>query len=108
MAKRLLIQWTGTAPKEAVVDHRRQVSCAAVFPSKAAFRRATNSPVSRDPWFSFTDLDKREARGLSNDNWGNEGADLAIKNPGVVYYQDDLRNPKRDAPWLVHPTPDTA
>lgn len=94
-----LYQWVGLAPREARVDHRVQVSCAAVFPSRAAFLRATGSPRSRMDWVSSSPVDPDRPH-------ANEGAQLAIANPGVVYYQDDLRHPRKTAPWIVHPTPD--
>lgn len=101
MSKLTLFQWTGFAPQEAVVDHRLQVSCAAAFPSKAAFLRAIDSKQSRMPYVSFTEV--YEGREIAN-----VGARLAIATPGVVFYHDTLRHAHNDAQWLVHPEPDKA
>jgi hypothetical protein len=94
-----LFNWTGYAPKEAVVDHRIQVSCCAVFPTKKAFLEATDSSASRlRDYVSCWPIDRRSP--------AHEGQRLATENPGVVYWQDTLRNIPRDAPWLVHPAPE--
>lgn len=99
--KTILFQWTGAAPRDARVDHKWQVSCAAVFPTAAAFRRATHMSLSYYKNYVGSDVDPRP-------DIANEGAQLAMANPGTVYWQDTLRHIPRDAPWLVHPTPETS
>lgn len=93
-----LFSWTGFAPKEARVDHRAQVTCAGVFPTKKAFMEATASSPSRlRDYVSCWRVERDPA---------NEGQRLATENPGVVYWCDTLRHIPRDAPWLVHPRPE--
>lgn len=99
MGKTIMFQWVGFAPKEAQVDHRLQVSCAAVFPSKAAFMRATGHKQSEMGFISDHEF-------KPGHDFGNDGANLAAANPGTVYYHDTLRNAPRDAAWLAHPTPE--
>ena len=106
MSKTIIFQWTGFAPREiydAVPEGKRhitQASCVAVFPSVAAFLRATDSKRSRLPYISVHDTFFRRG------DVQNEGARLAMDNPGVVYWKDNLRHEKQDSPWLVHPTPE--
>lgn len=97
MAKSILFQWTGSAPRESVPDHRWQVGCAAVFPSAAAFKRATD--MGQAEFKNYVSVHELQ----DGDDPHNEGARLAIANPGVVYWQDTLNFVPRDAPWAVHP-----
>lgn len=100
----ILFQWTGYAPRsmrhERPADkaHLFQVSCAAVFPSKAAFKRATNRRDSDMPWVSTVKV-------LGDESFGNEGARLALANQGVVFWQDSLRHAPGADVWLEHDSP---
>lgn len=100
MAKKMLLfQWIGFAPRWArdPDSHHIQVQCAAVFPSQAAFKRATNSPQSRMPWVGFAEIRMCQLEG---------GLGLAVATPGVVFFNDTLRRAPKDAEWLIHDNPE--
>ena len=98
----LLFQWTGILPHGypslPEKRHIRQASCAAVFPTKAAFLRATGSTRARLPYVSVMEM--TEGRTV-----GNTGAALAVADPGVVYMRDDVNHTRGDDVWVVHPDP---
>lgn len=104
MSKVILFQWTGFAPRgirDEVPPERRhvsQASCAAAFPSTAAFLRATGSKRSRMPYIGTHEIPEGY-------DPHNEGARLAIAHPGTVYWFDDLRNPRKEGRWLQHTDP---
>jgi hypothetical protein len=107
MSRAILFQWTGCAPRSmwperpADKQHQWQVSCAAVFPSKSAFKRATGHKESDMPWVSMHEL-----RG--GENLGNTGAALAAARPGVVFWNDSLRHPAVADVWLEHDAPEAS
>lgn len=98
MPRAILFQWTGWAPGK----RSKQVSCAAVFESKAAFMRACNRRESEMPYVSI------DNRAPERESQGNTGARLAVENPGVVYWQDTINHTPREDVWLVHPNPELA
>ena len=94
-----LFQWTGWAPKGAHrPDSKRtpQVSCAAVFSTKAEFMRVTGRRPGDMPYVSVMEV----RTGL------NETSDRAIAEPGKVFWRDDVRHIRRDAPVLEHLDPE--
>ena len=98
-----LFQWTGMAPDGVLREgdaRRPDVSCAAVFPSTAAFLRATDSPRTRMAYVSVMEIEGREP--------GNETAAAALAKPGTVFWQDDVRHPRRDKVVCEHPQPERA
>lgn len=97
MAKLFLFQWTGWISGEHHPSGRRQqVSCAAVAPSKAAFKRLTDTRDSEMVYVSVRELDEGTPASI------NRVAQAAINEPGTVYWQSKS-NP--DQTPLVHPEP---
>lgn len=79
-----LFVWTGRAPR--AVNARKQVACYAVFPSKAAFTRATGvkGPELKN-YVSVTDVEREW-------NSPNPGVAAALAEPGKVFWNDTVRH----------------
>lgn len=98
MAKTLLFQWTGWISGEHHPSGRRkQVSCAAVAPSKAAFKRLTETMESQMAYVTISEIS--EQRPVQN-----VIAKAAIAEPGTVFWQDS-HSIGPDAPVQPHPDP---
>lgn len=94
--KPILFMWTGYAPRALCSGRVEQVTCAAVFPSRAAFMRATGRKQSDMPYVSVDDeVSERESV-------RNQGGEIALANPGVVYFRDTIRHTHREDVWVVH------
>lgn len=97
--KAKLFQWTGWAPSDVSKFNGRkcQVSCAAVFPSIAEFKRVTDTPQSGMSWVGVIDVPDEDPQ--------NDVARAAIANPGVVFWRDDVRHVPKNAVVLEHTEP---